>query len=94
VPVIWPTSAIIDVSWAPISPSAPCASGTASPRVALTFLITPIAGAIVAAKSPMSVTVCSRVVICSSAIFDCVTIFSILRTSASSLEYALLDSWS
>src|SRR5450759_973324 len=54
-----------------------------------TFLTTPIAGAKVAAKSPMSVTVSRRVETCSRATLDCVTILCIFLTSASSLAYAL-----
>ena len=89
-PVSPPTSDIIVLSSVLMSPRAPWASGSAVAREVLTFLITPIAGARTAVKSPNSVTVCRRMVICSSAILDCVTILVIFLTSASSFEYALL----
>ena len=88
-PVLCPASIIIPLSRFPICPSSLSASGNMLAIPVLTVRSTPTAGASVETTSPSSDTVLSLRTICSSAKRACMIIFSIFRTSASSLANTL-----
>ena len=88
-PVLCPASIMIPLSRLPICPSSLSASGNMLAIPVLTVRSTPTAGASVETTSPSSLTVLSLSTICSSARRACMIIFSIFRTSASSLANTL-----
>ena len=88
-PVLWPASIMMPLSRLPICPSSRSASGNMLAMPVLTVRKTPTAGASVDTTSPSSLTVFSLSTICSRAKRACIIIFSIFRTSASSLAKTL-----
>jgi len=88
-PLLCPASIIIPLSMVPICSSSLPASGktpTIAPRMPPS---TPTMGASAPTMSPSSLTVFSLRVIWSKASLACITVFSVFRISASSLENTL-----